>query len=66
MTVITVVDVVGVSPSGQTSGGLPVNNDILLYYNSLFSLPVITIIGILGTNLLANSINCNISFFCQN
>ena len=64
ITVIIVVDVVGVNPKGQTSAGFPVERQTsALTASSLSGLPVITTNFISGLSLLAKVVNSIISLF---
>ena len=58
ITVMTVVEVVGVNPNGQTSAGAPVGRHIVASFaNSLSKLLVITMNFILGTSPLVKETN---------
>ena len=62
ITVITVVEVVGVNPNGQTSAGLPVGKQTsALIAKGLSSLLEITMNWIWGTKALASSTSSNSS-----
>lgn len=67
ITVMTVVEVVGVMPNMQTSLGLPVlrhTSDSCA--SGLSGLPVMTMNFRLGFRLCANWVNSTISRVCQN